>query len=345
VRSTQTAPGTVPSKKKQRSFLVGLLALLGIRYDPQKGSWGCAFLPATISVALVIVVVGGIIVGPVLKLIPPFSPGLTVIGTVAPGASVIVHGTNFPPGSRINLTLDGVSIAFAPTAHRSISHGLDDLSLATVQMSFPGQTEQLSSSGGSIMVRSDGTFDAQVSIPKSWQPNSQHTIEAQAIGQDGRAQAQVQQTVTMPGPNTAQGGGTTPLSSSTPSPTPTATTSVNFAFSGSLSGQLAVNTVNSCGVSKGTYTVDVIGGLNGTTYQVTLTIQNYTGPNQYSSAGLGAGSFVGVKNPNDNGDRWSSLGQQGSITVNSGEKSGSISMSVTNPVSNGQAQITGNWTC
>jgi hypothetical protein len=46
------------------------------------------------------------------------------------------------------------------------------------------QTEQPSSSAGIITVRNDGNFDAQVSIPKSWQLNSQHIIQAQAIGLD-----------------------------------------------------------------------------------------------------------------------------------------------------------------
>ncbi len=54
------------------------------------------------------------------------------------------------------------------------------------------QMQAHSSSAGSITVRSDGTFDAQASIPTRWQPNSQHVIQAQATGQDGRVLAQAQ---------------------------------------------------------------------------------------------------------------------------------------------------------
>ena len=86
-------------QKKQRSFVAGLLLLLGIRRNPQTGSLGCALVP-TVSVALVAVIIISVMVGPVLKLIPPFAPGLTVVGTVIPGGSVVVHGTNFPAGSR-----------------------------------------------------------------------------------------------------------------------------------------------------------------------------------------------------------------------------------------------------
>ncbi len=347
LRGTHPAPGTVSPKKKQRSFLIGLLALLGIRYDPQKGSWGCAFPAAIISVALVVVVVGGIIAGPVLKLIPPFAPGLTVIGTVAPGASVIVHGTNFPPGSHINLTLDGNSIALVPTPHRSISQGLYDLSLSVALANPLQQTEQPSASASDITVRNDGTFDAQISIPKSWQPNSQHVIQAQAIGQDGRAQAQVQQAVIMPGSGGNQGVSSSQGQSNTASTTSSGR-SINISFSGSLSGPLVVSKVNSCGVSNGNYVVDVSGSINGTNYHVTISVGSYQGPGQYYTDPAGAAGGVGevaISNPNNNGDRWGSLGQHGSVTVNSGEKSGSVSTPVLNPVSNGQAQVTGSWTC
>jgi hypothetical protein len=54
--------------------------------------------------------------------------------------------------------------------------------------------------------------------------------------------------------------------------------------------------------------------------------------------------LIGVKNL-QNGEIWGSLGQQGSITVNGGEKSGTISTSVRSGSTPGPAQVTGNWTC
>src|SRR6266699_3418950 len=185
------------------------------------------------------------------------------------------------------------------------------------------------------------------SIPKSWQPNSQHVIQAQAIGQDGRAQAQVQQAVIMPGSGGNQGVSSSQGQSNTASTTSSGR-SINISFSGSLSGPLVVSKVNSCGVSNGNYVVDVSGSINGTNYHVTISVGSYQGPGQYYTDPAGAAGGVGevaISNPNNNGDRWGSLGQHGSVTVNSGEKSGSVSTPVLNPVSNGQAQVTGSWTC
>src|SRR5258708_39465484 len=62
-------------QKKQRSFLAGLLLLLGLRRDPQTGALGCAKGP-TISVTLVTVIIIGVLVGPVRKLVPPVGPVL-----------------------------------------------------------------------------------------------------------------------------------------------------------------------------------------------------------------------------------------------------------------------------
>jgi len=150
-------------QKKQRSFLAGLLLLLGIRRVPQTGLLGSTLIPA-ISVTLVAVIITGVIVGPVLKVIPPFASGLTVRGIVVRGGTVTIHGTNFPPGSNIEFTSDGINIVYC---------------------------------GEFIMVGRDGTFAGDASIPTSWLPGSKHVIKVQATGQDGRVLAQEQQTVTV----------------------------------------------------------------------------------------------------------------------------------------------------
>lgn len=322
-------------QKKQRSFLAGLLLLLGIRRDPQTGSLGCALVPA-ISVALVAVIIIGVIVGPVLKLIPPFAPSLTVIGTVVPGGSVTVHGTNFPHGSRINLTLDGTSIA------------------------------------GSITVRSDGTFDAQVSIPTSWQPNSQHVIQAQATGQDGRALAQAQQTVTMPGlpsvvtltpgpsntsTTTPGSPGVTPTGSSSASSCAASTTgtgtNLTFSFSGAAACPMSVVRNGACttGTTGYAYIFHILGTVNGTLYTFIISIvrgttgQNYTGPGTYTTSTyvvLNTGDNIGLSA----GDHaWEAV-RTGTVTVNSDEKSGSVDALMNqNYQTSGTVQVTGTWAC
>lgn len=253
-------------QKKQRSFLAGLLLLLGIRRNPQTGSLGCAKVP-TISVALVAVIITGVLVGPVLKLIPPFAPSLTVIGAVVPGGSVVVHGTNFPPGSRINLTLDGTSIGLAPTSHHSIQQILYDVSISAVQVNSLRPTAQFLSSADSITVRSDGTFDAQVSIPTSWQPNSQHVIQAQTLAQDGTATAQARVAVSMQQAGTVQGNIPTATPTDTPSPQPTPTdTPVQRILT---SQQTQSQTVNATGQ----------GTTPGTQATGTLRVENHDGSN------------------------------------------------------------------
>lgn len=330
-------------QKKKRSFLAGLLVLLGIRRNPQTGSFGCALVP-TISVALVAAIMIGVIAGPVLKLIPPFSPGLTIIGSVVPGGSVIVHGTNFPAGSRINLTLDGTSIALAPSA-------------------------------GSSTVGSNGTFDVQVNIPGSWQSNSQHIIQAQAIGQDGGVQTQVQQTVTIPG--SPSGGASTqgPQNTSSTTPigpgvTPTSSTSttqcsngtagtgtdLKFSFSGAAPSPICVVRNDGCYIQSSPtsdYHFSVLGTVNGTLYTFMFIIgtigpnglQGYNGPSTYTGDG-GVALIVGdYSKVTGSVSEW--LTFTGTVTVNSGETSGSVNaLMYSNANGTGQAvQVTGNWAC
>jgi len=79
-------------QKKKRSFLASLLLLLGIRRDPQTGSLGCALVPATISVALVAIIILGVVLGPVLKVIPLFASGSTVTSTGVPSNATVTQG-------------------------------------------------------------------------------------------------------------------------------------------------------------------------------------------------------------------------------------------------------------
>jgi hypothetical protein len=320
-------------QKKQRSFLAGLLLLLGIRRNPQTGSLGCAPIP-TISVALVAVAIIGVMVGPVLKLLPPFAPGLSVSGPVVPGGTIVVHGTNFPAGSRINLTLDGTSITLASTS-------------------------------GSITVGSSGTFNAQVSIPGSWQPNSQHTIRAQAIGQDGSVQTQAQQTVAVGVEPTATLDGvgfcrSTDCSTSTSScAASTAGTGndLTFTLPGAAPSPMCVVRNDGCYIksspSPSDYHFSVLGTVNGTLYTFMFVIgslgpnglQGYSGPGTYTGDG-GVALIVGdYSKVTGTVSEW--LTFTGTVTVNGGETSGNVdALMHSNANGTGQAvQVTGNWAC
>jgi hypothetical protein len=169
-------PDSEAEEERRRLLRVHMFNVIRRKSRPSLPAVIGALLAKPFTVAMAVVIFIGITAGPILKLFPPFAPGLTLIGTVVPGGSVIVHGTEFPPGSHINLALDGITIALDPTS-------------------------------GDTTVRSDGTFDVQISIPGSWQPNSQHIIEAQATGQEGPALAQAQQTVTVGVEQTPTGPG------------------------------------------------------------------------------------------------------------------------------------------
>jgi hypothetical protein len=236
---------------------------------------------------------------------------------------VIVHGTNFPPGSRINLTLDGTS------------------------------------SAGSITVRSDGTFDAQASIPTSWQPNSQHVFQAQATGQDGRALAQAQQTVTIPlttGPIPTTPTTPTTLTTSTVSPTASScaasttgtVTDLTFTFSGAAPCPMSVVRNDGCKGSTnypGTYDFIVVGTVNGTLYTFILVTAAYTGPGTYT-ANWAVVLDVGDITSTGPGNGWRAP-FTGTVTVNGDEMSGSVDALMNQNLGNtsGTVQVTGNWTC
>ncbi len=185
-------------RKKQRSFFVGLLWLLGIRYNPQNGSWGCAFVPATITVATITTLAAAIIVGPVLQLYPPFSnPAIVIQGNVIPGQPVAVHGKHFPPKHPIDLLLDGVRVAAVASHYDPPSQIRLSASITAGLTGLLHQTGQISPAK-EIIVQDDGTFDARIIIPANWQPSSQHIIEAQAAGSNGRAMTSAQYALTLP---------------------------------------------------------------------------------------------------------------------------------------------------
>lgn len=247
--------------------------------------------------------------------------------------------------------------------------------LAAVQVNPLQQTEQPSSPAGTITVRDDGTFDVQVGIPGSWQANSQHIIQAQAIGQDGSVQTQVQQTVTIPGsfsvgtstqgppntsPTTPIGSGVTPIGSPSASACSSSTagtgTDLKFSFSGAAPSPMCVVRNDGCYIQSSPtsdYHFSVLGTVNASLYTFMFIIgtigpnglQGYNGPSTYTGDG-GVALIVGdYSKVTGSVSEW--LTFTGTVTVNSGETSGSVNALMhSNANGTGQAvQVTGNWAC
>lgn len=130
------------------------------------------------------------------------------------------------------------------------------------------------------------------------------------------------------------------------SPTTATSNGITASFSGDLNGPLIATSFNSCGANSGDYKVDVNGTIDGTQYDVVIEMANYSGPGNYATNTQSNGISGVVVRPVVPSDGWNSLGQPGQITVNSGEKSGTLSVSL---ISAGEfqpaTQITGNWIC
>lgn len=122
----------------------------------------------------------------------------------------------------------------------------------------------------------------------------------------------------------------------------------SVSFAGTVSGQLAISTVNLCGTAQeaSTYAVDANGRVGGTVYDFTILILNYHGPGTYSTAGNAATAAVSLVNTDNSTQTWVSQGNAGSAVVSSDGQSGTITALITSPT-NGkqQVQVTGTWSC
>lgn len=122
----------------------------------------------------------------------------------------------------------------------------------------------------------------------------------------------------------------------------------SVSFTGTVSGQLAISTVNLCGTAQeaSTYAVDANGSVSGTVYDFTILILNYHGPGTYSTAGNGATAAVSLVNTNNSTQTWVSQGNAGSAVVSGDGQSGTITALISSPTSGKQqVQVTGTWSC
>jgi hypothetical protein len=120
----------------------------------------------------------------------------------------------------------------------------------------------------------------------------------------------------------------------------------SVAFSGAVSGPLAITTVNSCGPDQNapSYIVDAIGTINGAPYEFTIEIPTYRGPGTYSTVGAAATAAISLTNTAQ-AHTWSSAADQaGSVTVQGDGQAGMISVTLTDDQGQ-KVQVTGTWSC
>ncbi len=175
------APGQPPvvlRRRKNRLFIPGL-GLLGLRRDPQTGQLGCA--PGCLISAILVAILGlgGFLFFQYSAPHPAPPANLSVTGSVVPGGSIQVHGSNFPPDSTVGMTVDG-----APSTSRNmgVSASIENIFVQKMQVHLSVYT---------TTVRSDGTFDTVIPVPLSWAPGSHHIIRATAQNGQKSVQASV----------------------------------------------------------------------------------------------------------------------------------------------------------
>lgn len=171
-------PPTDVRRRKYRVFIPGLGVFGFFHRDPQTGQWGCG-PGCLISAILAVVIAFGSFQllqhsAPVAKLIT--NP---VSGSVVPGRSIQVHGSNFPPDSIVKITVDG-----APAASLTMSGSAYIENLFTKER----QTHPLDHT---VIVSSNGTFDTTILVPSSWIPGSHHTIQATTQNAQASMQASI----------------------------------------------------------------------------------------------------------------------------------------------------------
>jgi hypothetical protein len=161
----------------------------------------------------------------------------------------------------------------------------------------------------------------------------------------------------------AKGKGGTPTGSPTASACAASTagatpgagigTDLSFSFSGAAPHPMCIVRNDGCTIytSGIYYEFTVLGTVQGKVYTFHFQIgglgpsaQNYSGPGTYTTnTGIGLG--VGDHTVNPNQPTWTAL-TTGTITVNGGEKSGSVhALLKTNDQTSGTVQATGTWAC
>lgn len=126
-----------------------------------------------------------------------FNPKMSTSGDMVPGGTIKLHGTGFPPGGQVVMKLDGKALTgdtAGPTALTSTTH------TAPVFGPVPlAGTPAYIAAAQDVIVKTDGSFDTQITLPKDWQPGTQHHIQASVQGTQGSADFDLAVTIIKPG--------------------------------------------------------------------------------------------------------------------------------------------------
>ncbi len=159
-----------------------------------RGQQGCRPSCLTTVVTTVVIIAAGVTAALLLQLGRTHATQAALIlnGNIAPGGGISIHGRNFTPGGTVAISIDGhpASLASVPPGQRASS--AVNTSTALSLTTFLAAT--VPSSGTTITVRSDGTFDITIKSDPNWPAGSSHTLVAteQSSGQTA------QLTITIP---------------------------------------------------------------------------------------------------------------------------------------------------
>jgi hypothetical protein len=144
------------------------------------------------------------------------------------------------------------------------------------------------------------------------------------------------------GSNSSTNGNTSSNTSSSDNNNSSGNTSIKFTgdFQGALTG------AGSCGVSMGDYKAIWYQNIGSDFYSFQILVTHYNGPSQYTT-GPGEGPpTVGLTNQSNSKGFYSQYSSAtGTITVNSGETSGTLNVTLTSDDKSKTTTVSGAWTC
>jgi len=133
------------------------------------------------------------------------------VSNIVPGGSMQVNGSNFPPDSTVDITVDGSPVAVHST---NVFASIDGIML---------RGRQTRPADHIVAVKSNGTFETTVPVPSSWTPGSHHTIQATTQNAQVSTQASVDVETQSPRQTSVVASDATPTDVPTISPTATPT--------------------------------------------------------------------------------------------------------------------------
>jgi IPT/TIG domain len=204
---TPGRPPEPPRRQRYTYFIPGLGACGLLRRDSVTKPWGCAPGCLITSILIALLSLSGFLF---LRLHNPptaYAQASLSVDHAVPGGTMHVHGSNFPPGSSVKITVDENSAA---------SYTLILLSIggSTLQKKLLRLTDTI------VTVQNDGTFDATIPVPTTWTPGSHHIIRATAQNVQTSAQASSDVEIESPGQTATVPSTVTPTATPTPTPIP-----------------------------------------------------------------------------------------------------------------------------